>query len=301
MQRPWTTRTVAVFGILAMGLPARAADPIVSPQPPGVNIGAGWYLRGDIGASINNDPQLSIFPNLVGMPTASLTDQNYQGKYTSSTFPKTRVSPGRIVDLGIGYRFARWLRVDVTGEYRGGAELSAIGIVNDSGTTTGPGGAVHAGNSERAEYRGGMSSAVVLANGYVDLGTYYGITPFVGAGVGAARNHVGKLSVAAVYTSTTSGSAPIVLPFGGSVASGSKTNFAWALMAGLDYSIAPGLKLEFGYRFLDLGRFQTGTETLVFQDGSSLPVPAGGRGRDYIANDIRLGLRWSIDARGNRS
>ena len=34
--------------------------------------------------------------------------------------------------------------------------------------------------------QGAVSSAVFLANGYVDIGTWWGVTPFVGAGVGGA-------------------------------------------------------------------------------------------------------------------
>ena len=35
---------------------------------------------------------------------------------------------------------------------------------------------------------GNLSSAVFLANAYVDLGTWWCLTPFIGAGVGTARN-----------------------------------------------------------------------------------------------------------------
>ena len=36
-------------------------------------------------------------------------------------------------------------------------------------------------------YNATKSEWLVLANGYVDIGTWWGITPFIGAGVGTAR------------------------------------------------------------------------------------------------------------------
>ena len=34
----------------------------------------------------------------------------------------------------------------------------------------------------------------------------------------------------------------------------STTNFAWALMAGLDFNVTQNLKLELGYRYLNMGK-----------------------------------------------
>ncbi len=51
---------------------------------------------------------------------------------------------------------------------------------------------------------GNFDSAVVLANAYFDdLGTWYGITPFIGGGVGYAFNHVSSYSTNQQFTSPT--------------------------------------------------------------------------------------------------
>lgn len=39
-------------------------------------------------------------------------------------------------------------------------------------------------------YSGSKSEWLILANAYVDLGTWWNITPFVGAGVGMSRNTI---------------------------------------------------------------------------------------------------------------
>ena len=86
-------------------------------------------------------------------------------------------------DLGVGYQFNNWLRFDVTGEYRGGSQFQSLYVLNDAGNTG-------TGNPTQLAdfYRGNISSWVGLVNGYVDLGTWWGITPYVGAGVGLASN-----------------------------------------------------------------------------------------------------------------
>ena len=42
-------------------------------------------------------------------------------------------------------------------------------------------------------YNGSKSEWTFLLNGYVDLGTWSHITPFIGAGVGTSRNTISNL------------------------------------------------------------------------------------------------------------
>ena len=80
-----------------------------------------------------------------------------------------------IFGLGVGYRFNNWFRADVTGEYRGNSQFfgtDRITYVGGVGTDT---------------YHATKNEWVVMANAYVDLGTWWCITPFIGAGVGGAR------------------------------------------------------------------------------------------------------------------
>ena len=80
-----------------------------------------------------------------------------------------------IFGLGVGYKVNNWFRADVTGEYRGNSQFlgtDRITFVGGIGTDT---------------YHATKNEWVVLANAYVDLGTWWCITPFIGAGVGGAR------------------------------------------------------------------------------------------------------------------
>ena len=70
-----------------------------------------------------------------------------------------------------------WLRFDATAEYRAKTRVYAFGQLHRTAAAT-------FGDT----YQGNLKSWVFLANAYVDLGTWYCLTPFVGAGIGGAYN-----------------------------------------------------------------------------------------------------------------
>jgi opacity protein-like surface antigen len=122
---------------------------------------------------------------------------------------------------------------------------------------------------------------VFLANAYFDLGTWWCLTPFVGAGVGFARNTIHDFQD--IGTSV------------GSVAFGettSKWNFAWALHAGLAYKVTPGFTVELAYRYLDLGDAESG-DLVTYLGGNAVNNPM--LFRDITSHDFKLGVRWSLE------
>ena len=141
---------------------AFAADmPIAAPPmyaPPVEDFG-GWYLRGDIGFSNQRVDRLN-----------NALDVN-----NTSSVQTLGFNTAGIFGLGAGYQFNNWFRADVTGEYRGNSQFlgtDRITFPGGVGTDT---------------YHASKNEWVVLANAYVDLGTWWCVTPFIGAGVGGAR------------------------------------------------------------------------------------------------------------------
>jgi opacity protein-like surface antigen len=263
---------------------AKAADllpppPVVAPPAPAPEF-AGWYLRGDVGLAVNNfKPTVTDTPNpLVGLPADAF-----------DSFYNPTISASGLFDIGVGYQVNNWLRFDVTGEYRGGGHFQALEQVGVPSTT-----------SQFADfYRGDISSLIVMFNGYVDLGTWYGVTPFVGAGVGWASNRLsGVTDTGFAYTG---GGAP-GSPTGGFFGNGTTDNLAWALMAGLDFNVTDNLKLELGYRYLDYGKIKSGASNCINGTGvgGGFSVANCGGSGHYLetdrlsSSDIRLGLRWMI-------
>jgi opacity protein-like surface antigen len=267
----------AVIGMMSL---AEAAD-LLPPPPPMAPMApefAGWYLRGDVGVGISSgNINVSTTPD----PLATL------GPGGTNTYNNSTISSSALFDLGIGYQVNNWLRFDVTGEYRGGGHFQTLEQAYAPGLTPV--------SNYLDFYRGDVSSWIGLFNGYVDIGTWYGVTPFVGAGVGFANNTLsGVTDVGSVCQGGPCGSS------GGYLNDGSKTSLAWALMAGFDFNVTQNLKLELGYRFLDYGSLKSGTSNCSNGAGGFSAAQCGGGGytistrNDLYSQDVRLGLRWAF-------
>jgi len=251
----------AAFAALTIGTaPAFAADlggpPIparVIPAP--IEVGGGWYLRGDVGIGIQDFRSVRLTPDVpgFGMVQQSMDD----------TF---------MLGAGIGYQFNDWLRFDGTIEYR--ATQSFQFLLNNGG----PAGQFN-------NYNGRVGSVVGLVNAYVDIGNFYGLTPFVGVGAGFAHHHVsgfqdfGLIAAAGGF---------------GYASAANTTNFAWALHAGVAYTVNEALRLELSYRYLDMGH--VGAGTIVCQGAVPCNPLISYQLRDYTSHDIRLGMRWTFGA-----
>jgi opacity protein-like surface antigen len=274
--------TLAGLLAVAASTTVRAADLLPPPPPleaPPFEVGGGWYLRGDVGVSAYDAGKISN----VSSPDITYYDKDF--------------GSGAFAGAGVGYQFNNWFRADITGEYR----FSTGFKWNDRGgvsTQTAFGGLIYTANGTSYEKTSGdYSAAVVLVNGYFDLGTWYGITPFVGAGVGwnyhwtsggttstvnAFGNYVGPDGF------VQAGSPPSGVS-GGSIRDHGKGDLAWALHAGLGYDVSPNLKLEVAYRYLNLGSTQTG---LI--DCYCNQVYAGTKVKDLESHDIKIGMRWML-------
>jgi opacity protein-like surface antigen len=247
---------------------AFAADmPIMPPPayaPPPVADFGGWYLRGDIGMTNQSVKDLTLATG--PFPTGF---QNTGFGFDSATS----------YDLGVGYRFNNWFRADVTGEYRGrsnfhGSQFSPINVIAP-------------GFAETNNYSGSKSEWVVMANGYVDLGTWWCVTPFVGAGIGMSRNTISGFRDDGFIVNA--GVPSVASTF---AADGSKWNFAWALHAGLAYEVTPGFTVELAYRYLNLGDGITGATNSF--DGVTVVNGRGFLMKDITSQDVKLGVRWEL-------
>jgi opacity protein-like surface antigen len=230
---------------------AQAADlsQPFAPPPPAQEFAAGWYLRGYVGAGMNPKYNIDYLPSPPNVGNGFAFDQNSN----SDTF---------FVGGGIGYEWNSWLRFDATAEYRARTQVNARGIYDQ---ITGQGDA----------YQGYIKSWVFLANTYVDLGTWNCFTPFVGAGIGAAYNQLADFVDMGIGT-TGAG-------FG---RNSGEWNFAWALHAGLAYTVSKNLKIELAYRYLNLGSVTDAVDCIGGCNADSY------RFSNLYSHDIMLGLRW---------
>lgn len=252
-------RSITLLASVGAPCLAQAADLLPSlppePLPLPIEIGGAWYLRGDAGAGILGEGH-TVAKDVTTPPI----QYNYN-------VLKDYLGNQAFVGAGIGYQANSWLRFDFTGEYR--SETKWIFYAAEK-----PSGGIN-------RTSGKFSSVVGMANGYVDLGTYYGVTPFVGAGVGFAHHMFGGV--------TDNGQGLYQGGFG-SGPEKQKLSFAWAAHAGLGYSITPNLKLELAYRYLNMGSAQTGTITCDAPPFCKTDYHL----KDIASHDVKVGMRWIL-------
>jgi opacity protein-like surface antigen len=244
---------------------AFAADMAIAPPPqmyappPVIEDFGGWYLRGDIGFSNQRVDRLNNA--LDAGNTSSVQNLNF--------------NTAGIYGLGVGYRVNNWFRADVTGEYRGNSQFygsDRITQVGGVGMDT---------------YHATKNEWVVLANAYVDLGTWWCVTPFIGAGVGGARVAINGFTDAGL--SNQGGGALPSLAYGDNM---SKWNLAWALHAGVAYKVTPNVTVEFAYRYLDMGDGMAG-DLKTFDGTNNINNPM--TFKNITSHDLKLGVRWNFD------
>jgi opacity protein-like surface antigen len=246
-----------------------AADlPIAQPPmyaPPPVDFG-GWYLRGDVGFSNQSVSRV--------LDTNSTAYNNVAVSQTSS------FGSAGIFDVGVGYAFNSWFRADVTAQWRGKSNFTGLDVV----TGTGP----FAGFVGTDLYTATKSEFVFLANAYFDFGTWWCVTPFIGAGVGTARVSIADFSDTGDFIN--GGAQFHSLNYAGQA---SKWNFAWAAHAGLAYRVTPSVTLELAYSYIDLGSGITGPSYSFDQVTNTTHAPFAFH--DITSHDLTLGVRWNLD------
>jgi opacity protein-like surface antigen len=265
-----TRLLAAAAAAVLLGMPAAHAADLGPPPPPcsmtplapgcapPVAEFSGWYLRGDIGMS--------------NQSVSSLDNVGVNAGATVST-PFLTFDSAPIFDIGIGYQVNNWLRFDATAEYRANAHfhgqqvLSAPGIILPD------------------DYNASKNEWLFLANAYIDLGTWWGVTPFVGAGIGGSYNTI--KSFTDVGATQVFGNTILSTTYG---ADASKWNFAWAAYAGLSYQVSPTFAVEMSYRYLSLGDATTGPTNSF--DGVTVVNGTPFVFKDLTSQDVRIGFRW---------
>lgn len=261
------TSCIAAAMLAASG-GALAADydpPIFVEEAPSlvpVEIGSGWYLRGDVGYALKSKAGPFSYRTFdPGPPVA----------YGSDLFDTGSVSGGFNFGVGFGYHFSDWLRADATLER---FKVDFAGTRSDYPLA-----------GWRTEDAASAVAYSLMINGYVDLGTIAGITPYAGAGIGYTHVKWDGLR-SSVYDAADA--------FDSNSSNGGVGDwrFTYALMAGVAYDITDNMKLDLGYKFRRVNNGDMfGWNTVDAGNGAT-----GNQGRDGALNqhEIRVGLRYDL-------
>lgn len=236
---------------------AYQAEPQPMPQydAPEVEVqeASGWYLRGDLGYNFQKLRGAEYFQgsngNLVDFTTASIKDSFSVGG-------------------GVGYQHNNYLRTDLTFDYMAKSDFR--------GSTTGECGA-GPGIPCTSTDISAMRAYTLMANAYVDLGSYAYFTPYVGGGVGGSYVKWDNLNNTSCRDDGL-GCDPSE-EHGGR----GSWRFAYQLMAGASIDVTCNVKADVGYRF----RHTLGGDMFGFQNG-------GGPGYDkgFYSHGLHAGARY---------
>ena len=260
------TKTIlaATTAALLASSAAFAAD-VYQPEPQpayvdapevAVSEASGWYLRGDLGYSFNKMRGAKFFQgdssaDEVNFTTASIKDSFWVGG-------------------GVGYQVNNYLRTDLTFDYMFKSDFRGSTVGGNSG-----GGACAVACT--SEDLSALRAYSLMANAYIDLGTYAYFTPYIGGGIGGSYVKWDKLR-------NTS------CPDGGGVCDdtvehGGKGSwrFAYQLMAGASIDVTCNVKADLGYRF----RHTMGGDMFGYASN-------GGPGYDkgFYSHSVHAGARY---------
>ncbi len=274
-------------------------------------LGSGWYMRGDVSYNFNLEQERGFaYDPIVGLPSLQFRFGDSYG-----------------FGVGVGRQLTSLLRADVTVDrlassetvfqdfrgFSGSRRFEYIDLVDGATTQTvsfdrdgnliGTSCAVAActaaagtfafpiGGTERIDTSYAVWS--VLANAYVDLPTFAGVTPYVGGGAGMARP-----AVTLQHLVTCSANEDEACGFPGGDFGEVITDYelindvyakwlpTFAVSAGATYDLTKNIKLDFGYRFQHIMNIDS------VLDGANLTDTTLLDNKDSV-HSVRVGMRVS--------
>jgi opacity protein-like surface antigen len=298
-----THRLLPALAILAsiMAAPALAADsdqiipaPVIEDNYVPVEIGTGWYIRGDVGYNFGGRQNDEFY---------DLTPVTFDNSYADAIN----------VGVGFGYRFNDIFRMDTTLDRVFGGSFSNTELVAPTGPCNGIGeyvnpntgvvflGAYDINNCLRKD-ESSYNAWYAMGNAYADLGTFNGFTPFLGAGLGVAKinwqeqtNSITCVPVAGdVHREACSAIGSVAQPPFNSIYTepgvlnnGSNWKLAMSLTAGVSYELSKGLHLDTSYKFTSIGG---GFGSIPYG-----PTPGSSIAKDgFGLHQVKMGVRYEI-------
>lgn len=219
---------------------------------------AGWYLRGDVGYAWHkfHEGYYAVADDY-DLVTKSIFGSSFRGSYS--------------IGGGVGYKATDYFRTDLTLDYWGNGEYTGetFGICNFGN------GDVSCSSTDIATF----TALTLMANAYVDFGTYGRFTPYVGGGIGGSYVRWGELENKACNDADSDEC------YYGYHEGASGWRFAYAVMAGVSVDVSCNVAADVGYKFQHIyGGSMFGT-----YDGAGFGHDGG-----ISSHQVKAGLRYKF-------
>jgi len=173
---------------------------------------------------------------------------------------------GGVVGIGVGRYFNNNMRGEMSLNYRDGHQLDTPDTIYTAYSYS---------------YKADLKSVSMFLSGYYDFNSINlsgkSLTPYIGGGIGLARNDMGVTTITVSGENLTS------------IEGKNVTEFAWKLGAGANLNLTEKCSLDLNYQFVDLGKFKSGS--LVSNTMTNMHKPFEG---DYRTNELTIGLRYKF-------
>jgi opacity protein-like surface antigen len=227
------------FATLGLGIAGAANAADYDGQLPGEGFNGMFscmYARVDGGVAMYQRPT-------VIQPIGGLFDDG-AGNFSSEALNE-KITPGGFFEGGLGCQVSDNMRIEVTGGMHLKSTLDAVA------------------GSLNAE----IASQHVFVSTFWDITNYAGFTPYVGGGIGAARNEITGLTA----------------PSG--AAAGGDYDFAYHVTLGFSYDLTQSLKFDLAYRYIDMGDVISGVDYTAVEPGA---ISVDG----IKAHEVKAGIRY---------
>lgn len=266
-----------------------------APEYVPVEIGSGWYLRGDVGYN---------FAGRHNSDTYTLGPVDYENNFRDAL----------TAGVGFGYHFTDMLRADVSLDRIFGSDFNSRQLVTPpAGPCLGYGEYIdpNTGTSYIDDFSidnclredsASYNAWLVMGNAYVDLGTYAGFTPYVGAGLGFGRIAWKEESGSTICvpqdadahfegcsaTGSLNQPAPnTVYTEPGLQNSGVDYRIAWSVTAGLSYLLSQNVSVDTSYRYTSVAG---SNDEIVYNNTPGSSIANDG----FAVHQVKVGLRYDL-------
>jgi opacity protein-like surface antigen len=262
-----------------------------APMPVTMSSPSSWYIRGDFSASSFDVPTIY----------ESFNDATAPAEYDLT---QTKIGNNWGLGGGIGRYLGANTRADITFDWLRKSSVSGFmsPITNDAPV----GGCIAVGDCAvnlPGTHKFDLQSTVGLLNFYYDFGQRGHFSPYVGAGIGFVRHKTSNGTINGHFPSPGGPAFDNVVS--GTIDGKSTTQLAGALMTGFSVALRSNMHLDAGYRFLYMGKAETGAVR-----GSSTDIAAINAGggvmadpnyndptvTDIHAHQFRVGVRYDFGA-----
>ena len=252
------------LSLLALTLVLAASQAAAEDMRPYLRAGIGADMSGDT-TFLDEDCAMSFPYPLYGCGTG--IDGRPYGSYGD-------FGSSAMFEAAAGVELTHYLRVEAAFSYRPGFAFD--GNVNYPGV------------GQKQPVSGDVNQMGLMGMAYLAplaaLGVAWRVQPFIGGGVGASRNEIGKMTLDFPERPQPRYS---VTP------DGTRTDFAWAVTAGLSYDVSDALALDLAWRYSDFGKVETEPGILFNQFSTrTLDIPIGKTEAELTSHSVSLSARW---------